>query len=655
MRTTILVILVAVVAAGAEPEAPSGLSGRVVDADGAPVAGATVELLVRVWVDQGLPAGASVDPPAPSATTETDEEGRFTLPLAPGRRGTLRVRKAGSEPIHSILALAGDRFELRIAGKGEIAARVVDVDGAPVAGAQVRAWGPTDATDRRTLFGSTDEKGRVVLSGAPPGFYEVEAEANGYGSPETRNRKVWVPSGGSTSAEILLLPAREIRGIVRDAATKRPVEGAEVGWAVGLRDPVVTGADGTFRLEGSAAAYAGTVYARAPGYALGSAPATSSPVIDLAPGFAVTGRVVSSVGEPVPGAPIAAATPWKPTDRQADVVFGTTRPDGGFRLEGLRRGLPHHLLVRAPGHGRVSVGFEVPGEGAAPVDLGEVRLPSAHTLAGIVVSTDGEPLLGSTLHLSSGSDVRELSVDGSARFRITDLPPGELDLQTNAPGAPPVMSRVVISEDEPETELVVTLPGTKSLHVTVRDPEGRPVPAVRLTMLGMFRRRHQLAMVWTDASGCATFHCLPETEYDLSVDGSSLRDDLPPLRVPPGRSVTPSGQDVEIRLLSAVPTEILALDPDGKPLPYHQLAVTYPDGSEYWAQTDWRGRATVLADPDGTFDVEIADFRIPIDAEGLPDPMAATDREKTVPKVKGRLEGVHTGAEGVVLRTEWKK
>lgn len=547
--------------------------------------------------------------------------------------------------------LAGGRVEVRLAGKGEIAVRVVDADGAPVAGAQVRAWGPTNAADRRTLLGSTDEEGRVVLHGAPSGSYEVGAEAN----PETRYKRVWVPSGGSTSAEILLLPAREIRGIVRAAATNRPVAGAEAGWFVGLRDPVVTGPDGTFRLSGSAATYAGTVYARAPGYALGSAPATSSPVIDLAPGFAVTGRVVSATGEPVPVAPIAAATPWKPTDRQADVVFGTTRPDGGFRLEGLRPELPHHLLVRAPGHGRVSVGFEVPGEGAAPVDLGEVRLPSAHTLSGIVVSTDGEPLLGSTLHLSSGSDVRELSVDGSARFRIADLPPGELHLQTKAPGAPPVVSQITLREDEPETELVVTLPGTKSLHVTVRDPEGRPVPAVSVMMLGIVRRRDQVAMAWTDASGYAAFQCLPETEYDLSVDGSSLRDDLPPLRVPPGRSVTPDGQKVEIRLLPAAPTEILALDPDGKPLPYHLLAVTYPDGSESWAQTDWRGRATVLADPDGTFDVAIGGFRVPVDAEGLPDPTAATAREKAVPKVKGRLEGVRAGAEGVVLRAEWKK
>jgi hypothetical protein len=82
------------------PEAPTGiLAGRVVDPNGAPIAGAVVGAEVRAiplqFVAGRRQADAPVRPLTDDRTTVTDADGRYAFAGLPGGRFTVTAEKAG--------------------------------------------------------------------------------------------------------------------------------------------------------------------------------------------------------------------------------------------------------------------------------------------------------------------------------------------------------------------------------------------------------------------------------------------------------------------------------------------------------------------------------------------------------------------------------
>jgi hypothetical protein len=180
------------------------LRGRVVDADGAPVAGVRVRLLEPDFTAEGGLKSTYDD-----GTTRAD--GRFAihhdgagpralLALADGR-GTAFRADVAFEPdgvrVGATLVEgdAPDAVLLVLAGGGELAGTVVDPAGAPVAGhllwALPAGWqGPylTDAQRFERVRGdglmdgqaTTDARGRFAIAGLRPGGYHVW----GYDGPE---------------------------------------------------------------------------------------------------------------------------------------------------------------------------------------------------------------------------------------------------------------------------------------------------------------------------------------------------------------------------------------------------------------------------------------------------------------------------------------
>ena len=158
----------AVVWQGVPHGPPPALEGRVVDAAGHPVDGATVSLLGA--------AGATYD-------AKTDPNGIYTLPhLAPGkyvavvrrqveadaRRRmdvTMGVVTVGTEP-----ATADFAFQLAVTGRGRgagfLKGRVVDAWGRPVAGAAVVL-----INNGAGYLATAKSDGRYVLANVAPGQY----------------------------------------------------------------------------------------------------------------------------------------------------------------------------------------------------------------------------------------------------------------------------------------------------------------------------------------------------------------------------------------------------------------------------------------------------------------------------------------------------
>jgi protocatechuate 3,4-dioxygenase beta subunit len=155
----------AAAAAGASggTEAPAPIAGVVVDAaTGLPLAGARVAI-----ADAGRRLA-----PARAREAETDAGGRFALPR-PGRRTALVLARSDDHlpEIVPVRAGQGD-LVVALARAGTVEGTLVGRDGAPLAGAHVRALS-RDALD--VGHATTDAAGRFTIATLRPGCYLVEA------------------------------------------------------------------------------------------------------------------------------------------------------------------------------------------------------------------------------------------------------------------------------------------------------------------------------------------------------------------------------------------------------------------------------------------------------------------------------------------------
>jgi hypothetical protein len=376
------------------------ISGRCVDVAGRGVAGARV-LSIPDTNDKVFAPDDLGREGCPALSTTADAEGRFVVPAS----------KAA--PYHIVLA---DAPGLAFAGRGQVPlggevtitlvpgrvleGRVLDVKGAPVSGARVRALLLVD-TLKLSLDVESAADGAYRLTGLPvepklgPGEWAnymsdgwVEVTADGYAPllvslqplvAARTERQDWILTRGAT-----------LRGRVEDAETGKPLAGANVvvhsiegmqgygrgpgrasysnPWSPRVLTRTASQEDGTFLVEhlpsqgahGSASNNAlssgkialGGVSAWAPGYAaqaleleLARDGEELERTFRLTPVGVVTGRVVEADGTPVAGVHIwvvaAGAVPgsWiPPVVGDVPRAGASTGSDGRFTVPGAPAG-----------------------------------------------------------------------------------------------------------------------------------------------------------------------------------------------------------------------------------------------------------------------------------------------------------------------------
>ncbi|MCA1626492.1 MAG: carboxypeptidase-like regulatory domain-containing protein [Acidobacteria bacterium] len=175
-------------ARGAEEVRPKGMiTGRVIDADGQPVEGATV-IAIAQRAQRPNPNSSGADG---RFTLSNLEPGSYTLDAhAPGYvlESALGTNSAAARKFYR----DGDTATLRLTKGGVITGKVTNASGEPIVGVRVRAVrvryldGRPVGDDRRPFNRpterSTDDRGVYRIYGLAPGIYVVAAGSRGWNS-----------------------------------------------------------------------------------------------------------------------------------------------------------------------------------------------------------------------------------------------------------------------------------------------------------------------------------------------------------------------------------------------------------------------------------------------------------------------------------------
>jgi RNA polymerase sigma-70 factor (ECF subfamily) len=417
------------------------------------------ELVVHVTWSDGSPAAdvalrvesLDVEPYRLATTGTTDASGtaRFTaLPPGEQRVDTLRDTippdsaerrvASGSVVLDGLPTADGEpqTLELTIPPGVDVDCRVVDREGAGVAGAEV--WLSEFGGGRRGIVvGRTDTGGWLALRDLPCEHHALAARARGYApstQPEFRG-----PAGWRLEVELVLPgPGASLAGRVQDASGT-PIAGVEV--LIGAEIPgevqrvdATSDAAGSFLVNGLAPGPL-EIQARAPGYGT----AHAEVVVELAPD--VTGSCtlvlppearVAGVARDGGGRPLAGV--------QVTGDFGyfhgretRTAADGSFVLSGLEAGF---CWLRANGgtNGQARTELQLRAGEEARWD---VVLTAGGVVAGVVLDERGAPL--SHWHVAAvdpgepGEWLRSAYSDATGRFRMEDCPAERFVLALRAP------------------------------------------------------------------------------------------------------------------------------------------------------------------------------------------------------------------------------
>lgn len=323
----------------------SRIRGRVLRADGAPVANAEVEAVAE-------PGG----PDAHRASATSDAAGNFELAPLAQRPYALRARAPDLFPAERVVAPPGaEDVELRLLGAAAVSGRVsLASGGAPTAFRVEALWAPGPGVPRGVAaIAAARAGGAFELDGLEPGRYFLRATA--VGAARLVGAPFELAPGERKSGVELSLPAGgTIRGRALDSSGA-PLSGAAAVLLTADFDPArplasalfpeqdaaaVTDAAGDYALAHVAAGTYSVELDHPRGgpvlferVAVGDGEVTDLGAVAVPEGGTLSGRALDPDGAPLPGTLVLASCPGSRYRREASAAN-----DGSFRFERLPPG-----------------------------------------------------------------------------------------------------------------------------------------------------------------------------------------------------------------------------------------------------------------------------------------------------------------------------
>lgn len=557
-------------------KALAGIGGRIVEPDGVPVPGATVDLLgglieyITLDIDKLLFEPDSYAVNITKQTAQSGADGRFQFTKIDPRgyfmigvnlgKGRPAFRLVDNTPMPGESVDLGD---IALDPRLTIIGRVVDEGGKPIQGARVRA---------------TNAPALIFQSGVAhlnPGTGLYARMGNGKSAP----RIVW----------------------------KMPLWTDQIFAKLPLV-PAQTGADGRFRLEGAPAGQL-TLLIDAPGIpaTFQTFPATKAAEKDVADVSISRGEVVEGVVVDEQDAPVA----------NAEVVLGIPSPLAAENIAFLRKpvktnaegkfvisGVPGRkafFLARAPEQldWTTDDAYELTG------DEIKISVPASRSILVTVQDEGGKPLAarvavqrameGMSLFPQVETPfVAKPEIVATGQYRIRGLKQGEFWVYARAPGFEIAKEKVKIEATGEPTVLL----GCKrefAIECTVLGKEnGKPVPLEMATVGGAPDGREAEAMGFlalgsakTNEEGVAMVRALGKGNFNIIASHPAYAMGLSEVTIPETRSTTIQllvGGNIKGRVVrGALPPEkpmMVALAPNGeKTIQLPKSSITDLDGN----------------------------------------------------------------------------
>lgn len=632
------------------------LFGLVLDSSHDPVAGAEVSAIEFPWrrvITMNIEGARDVA--RVLATTRTALDGTFLLRLSRGDAVHLRVTHDSYATEEVPGCLAGERVCIELAAPASLEVLVRDQDSAPAhdVEAHFMRWLGMTTCDERV--GSTDEDGRVVFHDVPPGYASVSVSHPTMGSP--RAKGVTVTSGESVRLEFTMLVGRTIRGRVTDATTGLPIAEARVGSNWSMYRPVSTDENGWYSSPNWIGDGIRDLHVVHPEYGRAGKEVPAQGLLDfaLSPGDRARGTVLSDADETVSGALISAIASRDQFGRQQiDTRSTTSDAAGEFQLRGLRREMPHTLVVQARGHGRLLLDFDPHPLAPGLIDLGKIRLPAPRSIEGIALDADGKPMPRESVTVTGHNlDRRKLRpgreedavlhdygttetrfTDDLGRFRFPDLSPGEYRVELASDGRSPVIESILVPDDRDVLNVRLQATAGRILTVLVTDSAGQPIESAYVS--AHLPIRHDPMNQHTDASGRVRFEGLPDCEVWIRASENGYSS-------PPAQVVLPDQQQLELTLHRSGTLQGQVMGLTGEPLAGLQLKAMVDGKDRSWAFTDEDGRFEVAVPVGPPIDLIVTGRRL------LENDL---DEKMEWSAFRGQLEGLIAPLSDLVIRAE---